>query len=535
MKEHNDIIIVGGGISALTAATSLSMRNQTVLLLEKNNICGGLVNSFERDGFIFDGGIRAIENAGMIKPMLKELEIDLDLLPSKVSLGIENKIINADNKESLYQYEAMLKQLYPESHRDVERVIKVIAKFDVYMQVLFGNNSPFFKDISRDLKYYFTTFPIWLIKFFVTGAAIMRMQMPMEKFLTKIIKNDSLRDIISQHFFKKTPAFFAMSYFSLYPDYYYPKGGVGSLSKALSNKILDKDSKIKLNTKITKLDSYNKILSDDKGNQYSYKKLIWCADIISLYKMIDPTAYPKKIRKQIIKEQSKILSSKGAESVYTIFLAVDLPPSYFHKISEGHFFYTPSKEGLKDLHTTQLSKISENLNNLNMREFDSWLKKFCNLNTYEISIPVLNDINTAPNGKTGIIASFLFDYELTNKIEKNGWYEEFEDKINKYIIETLTNSIYPKLKENIDFFFSASPLSIAKKNGSSQGSLVGWSFEQEIPISDGMLNMKKAVITPIPDLYRAGQWCVSPAGLPTCIMTAKMAADLVNKELLKEV
>ena len=50
-----------------------------VLLIEKNEKTGGLVNSFTRDGFLFDGGVRAVENAGMIKPMLEELEIDLPL------------------------------------------------------------------------------------------------------------------------------------------------------------------------------------------------------------------------------------------------------------------------------------------------------------------------------------------------------------------------------------------------------------------------------------------------------------------------
>jgi protoporphyrinogen oxidase len=46
-----------------------------------------------------------------------------------------------------------------------------------------------------------------------------------------------------------------------------------------------------------------------------------------------------------------------------------------------------------------------------------------------------------------------------------------------------------------------------------------------------MLNMKKAMLTGFPDIYKAGQWTASPAGLPTCIMTAKMAADRVLKDM----
>ncbi|NCB01734.1 MAG: NAD(P)/FAD-dependent oxidoreductase [Spirochaetia bacterium] len=531
MGTHKSIIIVGGGISGLTSANSLAMRGHAPLVLEKGATCGGLVNSFLRDGFLFDGGIRAIENAGMVKPMLKELEIDLPLLESKVSLGVEDKIISADNKESLALYEQLLKELYPQSSRDVEKVIKVIAKFDVYMQVLFGSDSPFFKDASRDTRYYFTTFPLWIIRFLATSIAVMRMQIPMEKFLSTIIKNDSLRDIISQHFFKKTPAFFAMSYFSLYPDYYYPKGGVGSIPKALQDRLSELGSEVRVNAEVVKLDVLNKLLVDINGNEYTYDALIWCADMKSLYNKVSPLGFSEEVQKEIVKEQEAILASRGAESVFTLFLAVDLPSEYFRGISEGHFFYTPKKEGLGETHRSKLSHMIDNWQALNREDFYAWLKEFCLLNTYEISIPVLNDSSTAPEGKSGLIVSFLFDYELTKKIEEAGWYDEFNTHISDYMIETLMEAVYPKLKENILFSFTASPLSIAREVGSSEGAIVGWSFEQKVPISAGMLNMKKAVRTPIPDVYRAGQWTVSPAGLPTCIMTARMAADVVHGKL----
>jgi len=355
----------------------------------------------------------------------------------------------------------------------------------------------------------------------------------MEKFLNNLIKNKSLNDIISQHFFKKTPAFFAMSYFSLYPDYNYPKGGVGSIPKALTKRLEEIGSQVKTNTEIIKLDANKKELTDKEGNQYTYDKLIWCADMKLLYSMINAEDFSKEYKENIKKEQNKILASFGAESIYTLFLEINLPPSYFKEISEGHFFYTPSKIGLGELHRSKLSNILENWENVNRKDFYMWLKDFCDLNTYEISIPVLNDSDTAPKGKTGFIASFLFDYELTRRIEEAGWYDDFEDHINTYIIEALTKSVYPKLKDNIISSFSASPLTINRNVNSSEGAIVGWSFEQEIPISAGMLNMKKAVITPIKDLYRAGQWTASPAGLPTCIMTAKMAADLVHSQLNK--
>jgi len=81
MTEYKyDTIIVGGGIAGLTAAAYLSGAGRKTLLIEKNSECGGLVNSFNRDGFIFDAGVRALEDAGIITPMLAELGIRLDVV-----------------------------------------------------------------------------------------------------------------------------------------------------------------------------------------------------------------------------------------------------------------------------------------------------------------------------------------------------------------------------------------------------------------------------------------------------------------------
>ena len=88
------IVIVGAGMSGLTAAIYLSQQGYNVLLIDKNKECGGLLTSFEYEGFTFDGGARSIENSGIIRPMLNELGIDLEILESPVSIGIEDEIVN---------------------------------------------------------------------------------------------------------------------------------------------------------------------------------------------------------------------------------------------------------------------------------------------------------------------------------------------------------------------------------------------------------------------------------------------------------
>jgi phytoene dehydrogenase-like protein len=56
--ERHEFIVAGGGIAGLTAAAYLAKAGKDVLLIEKNEACGGMMSSFAREGFHFEGGAR---------------------------------------------------------------------------------------------------------------------------------------------------------------------------------------------------------------------------------------------------------------------------------------------------------------------------------------------------------------------------------------------------------------------------------------------------------------------------------------------
>ncbi len=59
MAEY-DVIVVGGGISGLLSALTLSRHGKSVLVLEKDGVVGGNCNSYNVDGFQIDTGVHAI-------------------------------------------------------------------------------------------------------------------------------------------------------------------------------------------------------------------------------------------------------------------------------------------------------------------------------------------------------------------------------------------------------------------------------------------------------------------------------------------
>jgi len=534
MSENSyNTIIVGGGIAGLTSAAYLSRAGQKILLIEKNKEFGGLVNSFARDGFQFDAGVRALINAGIILPMLKELGIELEVVKSPVSLGIENEIIHIENVESLIKYRELLANLYPESLAEIDEVLKNIQKIMKHMDVLYGIENPVFKDLKNDRSFLFKTLLPWLPKFITTVGKINRLNMPIEDYLGEIVKNPSLRDIISQNFFKNTPAFFAMSYFSLYLDYFYPKGGVGKLSEAMKIKVIEFGGEIKTETKIIEVMADKCILKDQNNNTYKYNNLIWAADLKTLYKVTETEGLSPKIKTKFEDTKSKMLKNRGGDSVFTLFLGVDEPLESFRKIAHGHFFYTPSKAGLGKTHREELDSLLGNFEKVKKEQVLNWLDKFTRLNTYEISVPGLKDADLVPPGKTGVIISFLAESDLFSKIHKAGWLDEFITELENRVLIVISDSVYPMLKDKIISRFSFTPLSIENRIGSSEGGITGWAFQKEMPVVNKIQFSDRSVITPIPSIFQAGQWAYSPAGVPMSILTGKLAADKALKQKRK--
>ena len=223
------------------------------------------------------------------------------------------------------------------------------------------------------------------------------------------------------------------------------------------------------------------------------------------------------------------MEKRGGDSVYTLYLEVDEPSDSFKEISNGHFFYTPSRQGLGETHWSGLNEILAGSGKGDEDKILQWLDKYLDLNTYEISIPALRDPDLAPEGQTGLIISILTEYDLFKMVADAGWYKEFIAEMEDRIIKVLAQSVYPMLKDKIMKRFSFTPLSYANRVASSEGAITGWSFQEPVPVTHKIQAANRAVLTPIPSIYQAGQWTYSPAGVPMSILTGKLAADRVLK------
>ncbi len=530
-------IVVGGGMAGITAAAFLAKEGKSVILFEKNKQLGGLVNSYVRNGFTFDGGIRSIENSGIVFPMLEQLGIEVDFIKSNVSIGIEKDIIKLKDKDSLANYRDFLVRHFPHQENEIDNIMSEIRKIMGYMDMLYGIDNPVFKDLKKDPEFLRKVMLPWLLKYVFTIGKILKLNDPVDEYILKFTKDQALIDIIVQHFFQKTPTFFALSYFSLYLDYHYPRGGTGALAKKMENYLRENQVDIKTQTLVSSVNPETMQIIDVNGNRYDYSAMVWAADLRSLYNMIPvKTLSNGKIKKTVLNKQKELRDLHGGDSVFTLNLAMNKPKKYFADLCSEHFFYTPLKDGLTKSRSEEFEVFMNDPDSYTVEQSKSiiknYLEKFFLFNTYEISFPALRDKTLAPEGKTGAVISTLFDYNLTEIIEKSGWYDEFKVFAENCMIKTLEESIFPGLSSYIEERFSSTPISIEKFSLSTDGAITGWAFtNSHIPVTHKMTKMFSSYKMPLPNIYKAGQWSYSPSGLPIAVLTGKLAADKILKKL----
>lgn len=80
MPDTDQIVVIGGGISGLACAFRLQQLGAAVTLLEANELAGGLIASFEKDGFLFESGPQSFQATPVLFDLIRKLAIENELL-----------------------------------------------------------------------------------------------------------------------------------------------------------------------------------------------------------------------------------------------------------------------------------------------------------------------------------------------------------------------------------------------------------------------------------------------------------------------
>ena len=133
LQQKYDVIIIGSGISGLTAARLLSSVGKKVLVLEQHYTAGGFTHSYERKGFEWDVGVHYIGEMykgalpRKIMDFVTNYQLDWAEMDEEFDrFYIKDKVYSViKGKENYRNY---LYQQFPQEKRAIDQYFKLIEQ-----------------------------------------------------------------------------------------------------------------------------------------------------------------------------------------------------------------------------------------------------------------------------------------------------------------------------------------------------------------------------------------------------------------------
>lgn len=509
-RDDYDVIVIGAGLAGLTAAAFLVRGGARVLVCEQSHQVGGLFNSFWRQGYLFDGGIKAVENSAILLPTLSLLGLldQVALQPSPVAIIADGHVQPVRGLADIEQHFGLLKSLFPDQQaglqrvlddvRAVYRVLDAVLTFPIPFMLPAGSGSAAQKDWMRRNGSVLARLP--------HVAGLMRGEL--RPYLSRRLTDQSLVNLLAQVFPEGTSVFFGLGYWRMFLDYYYPRDGIQAIPQALAGAITDAGGEILLQARVEQV-----LLKGGRatGVRLAYDDVYRAGHVVAacdlrqaLTRLCPEAVLPAKLAAGLDR-------AEVSHSAFNLFLGLNLPPEELATEGCDHVFYLPDREGITDADRIEREDYFARV-------------------PQEISIPCLHRPHLAPPGKTGLVVSAMTSWRYGG-----GWggapahYAALKERCAGQMLASLERQ-YPGLSDRIEFSFSATPRSIETRTSNAEGAIMGWSYRRGRGLTRGsLLRMREIVLTPVPGLLTAGHWSFSPGGSPIAALTGKLAAEHILK------
>ena len=140
--EFYECLIIGAGLSGIAAAIRLSHFEKKVILIEKNSTFGGLNTFYFKNGIEIDSGLHAMTNfckknddkSLPLNKLLRQLRIGYDELElaEHIQSEIRFPFASLTFENNFSQTKEKIKNLFPESAGDFERLVQFISGYDAF-------------------------------------------------------------------------------------------------------------------------------------------------------------------------------------------------------------------------------------------------------------------------------------------------------------------------------------------------------------------------------------------------------------------
>lgn len=330
-KSKYDYVVLGGGVSGLGFAKRVSERGKTVLVLEKEDVVGGLSRSIEHKGFYLDFCAHRFHTNN--KDLLDEI---LSLPGLKMEQHVKKSRIYMFNKWLKYPFEVqqLLRAMpfhqaiscgthfaFNEVKKRLTKKPEILNSYKDWFVYIYGK--PLYEVMCRPY-----TSKIWRHDPGEISAdwADQRFQGEnLQKLIGRVLKK-----IITLNF-----SSYNLRDDSLAPDggpFYYPQKGIQELCDALKVAAETKGADIYTGVKVTAVNTAKKevvFVKDGKEETVEYGSVISTIPMHAFYKLQD----------RELPEVKEALDGLKYMDIIFVYLFLDTP-----QLSNDHWLYFPDSE-----------------------------------------------------------------------------------------------------------------------------------------------------------------------------------------------
>ncbi|MCK5219224.1 NAD(P)/FAD-dependent oxidoreductase [bacterium] len=497
MKEKYDIIIIGGGVAGLSTGAWLAYKGLDVIVLEQREKPGGMCTTFERAGTFYNPAatiLTGYSEGNLVRKYCQVLDIEKDM--EVINLDCAFKTILPEHTVYLWpevdKTISDLCRMFPEERQKINELFIKIKK--VHQEV----NSIAFLGPG-------------LIDFFKVPFKCPNMLPLAGKTTTQFLSNYFSNQKLQAALTGVLPAFMgppskvaAVSYIMLMMEFmagelYTPKGGIIKFPQAL-NKALEKyGGETKLNSQVTNIIIENNRatgvdLAD--GQRLKAKYIIAACDAT--------TALLKLAGKNHLKPAfiKRIEETPTSPCLLVSYMSLDKD-----LLKAG---YTPAHHLVS--HTYNYDELYDNLEARMYSESDY---------NHSLNLASIADPSLSPEGFSTLQIQLNVPYQ-----PQGGW-KKIKENIGNIQIKR-AKKVIPDIEEHIVVQEIASPRSFETITGSRYGA-VGWA---PYPQYTGINALHH--ITPIKNLYLAGQWAEPGEAIKCCVLSGLQVSKMIlDREGLK--
>ena len=488
------VIIIGGGITGLSAGCYLRMNGYPTSVFEMHDRVGGVCTGWTRKGYTIDGAMDWLVGTKAGKSFYSIWE-ELGALQGRTVVDHEQFMrVEGSGGKVLVIYcdadrlEQHMKELAPEDAKAIEEFTDAVRGFTKFK--IPWSKAPELISLVDRLK---------MVKMLPQLLTLRKWTNRTTADFCSHFRNPFLREALSAAFVRDMDIatfFMLMTLAWLHQKMAgYPVGGALELARAIERRYLDLGGEIHCSSRVEKiLVENNKAvgirLAD--GTEHRSDIVVSAADgRTTIFEMLEGKYLDARIRGYYENPQlfpPLIYIGLGVARAFD-----DVPPSVM-----GLNF--PLEEPLE-------------IAGRQHRRMDVQIYNF--------------DKTMAPRGKTVLKVQYNTEYDYWKKLrEEPERYKAEKEKIADQVVARLDKR-FPGLAAKVEMRDVATPITWERYTGNWRGSYMGWSIAKWSLMGKRM----SKTLPGLDNFYMAGQWVEPGGGLPTAAMSGRNVTQIIcNKD-----